>query len=466
MRQSTLPFKKSRSSDKRLKPLVFAGALGLGALSIWGCQNLWDNSAPTAVPPEPRRVYASSVKVYLQNVEKRTFYIGDFDRASCVAGFPQQWTIGFSSMLGLHHFDIDYGSGPNPGIDQVTVKAQQQGYTLKMGPIPVQLRNRNLCEESKVDDKVTFIEKGEDTEAFFQTLRTVAPDCQFKLVDGTESGLSCDLSVATPAELLTQLEALKRNMTTKWNHQPYLLIRRLTLATQMLEAMRSGEASPEVKKACRIIRYSLPNELPLSFRSKLWQDKVCQGKTADSQVLLLGLHQAVKELQTLSRRIEDASLVGLFSLAVPRDLNTAKEYTITLQPIDRPLVMSEIPPQITSCVWHPMFSDQAESQLVAIDLAQIQHSDRSFCDPSPALARAKREADVYVRSSMASEMEFQISNGQSKKLRLPTGDYRYSISQFTGPFPEELISAQEITPLSTGHLAWKSARPTLVIKNW
>lgn len=415
--------------------------------------------------PEPRPVYAASVKVYLQDDAKHEMFLGEFDRASCVNGFPQQWSYYFTSVVGQHRFDLDYAPllDQKSGSGALVVKTAQQRYHLRIGTLPSTIVARQLCEETKEADTVKFAADAPEKDDLLSALRLAAPDCQFEY-DG-DKGLACRLQHPNSKELLTQLETLKKNMTTKWNHQPYLLIRRLTLAMQMLDALRR-DSKADWQKSCRIVKYSLPNELPLSFRSKLWRDKVCNDSKPDDDTVLIGLDQAVRELQTLSRRIEEASLVGLFTLSVPRDQSASKDYWVSLQPIEIPLVMSEVPPQTMSCVWHPLFFEQPEQQLVAIDLVQVPHSDKSFCAPAPSLARAKREADIYVRSSIASEMEFQISNGQSKKLRLPTGDYRYSVSQFSGPFPDEMTSTQEIAPLSTGHISWKSARPHLVIKSW
>lgn len=449
-----------------MKPFLVAG-ISLAAACFFGCQNLWTSSPSSGgtPAPEPRPVFAASVKVYLQDEAQHEIFVGEFDRASCKDGFPSQWSYYFSSLVGQHRFDVDFKALAEAKAESepIVVKTAQQRYHLKLAGLPPQLANRRLCEESKEADSIRFGASAPEKEDLLAVLQLAAPDCRFEY-DG-DKGLACKLQHPSSAELMAQLETLKKNMTTKWNHQPYLLIRRLTLATQMLEATRRDKKS-EWKKVCRIVKYSLPNELPLSFRSKLWQDKVCGEDEDDDETVLIGLDQAVRELQTLSRRIEDASLVGLFTLAVPRDQVASKDYWVSLQPIEIPLVMSEIPPQTMSCVWHPLFFEQPEQQLVAIDLAQVPHSDKSFCAPAPSLARAKREADIYVRSSIASEMEFQISNGQSKKLRLPTGDYRYTVSQFTGPFADELTSTQEIAPLSTGHISWKSARPHLIIKSW
>ncbi len=442
--------------------LRYATGLGFVFATLLGCQYLWEPAKTAA--PERKASFSSSIKVYLQTATSTNVYIGEYDRSSCKAGIPQQWSIFMNSVLGQHRFDLDFSEVVSKRTGDLQIKVSPQRYMVKYDQIPQALLNAKLC-ESKEDSSVSFAKDSPTTKEILRPLQLLAPDCRF---DWTEShGLNCEIRHPGEAEVLANLETLKKNMTTKWNHQPYLLIRRLTLATQMLQAIQKGDKKGELEKVCRIIHFSLPHELPLSFRSKLWQDKVCQGKENDRDAALIGLQEAAKEIQVLSRRIEDASLVGLFTLSIPRDQSTAKEYWISLQPIETPYISStDQPNQALPCVWHPLFFEQSENQLIAIDLDLVLHNSQSTCAAAPGLVGAHKQADIYVRSSVASEMEFQIANGQSKQLRLPTGEYQYSVTQYNGPFPEELISPQEGAPLSSGQISWKNARPHLIIKNW
>lgn len=441
MNQLTSLFKRSLFSEKLARTTFIAGA-SFAAIIFYGCQNLLQPTK-TASPEEQRVRYSAAVKVYIRNSQKTaSLYVGEFDRSSCEKGFPEQWSMFFSSPFGQHRFDLDYTAVIRGQADTIAAKTVPQRYHLKIGTLPPALLEQKLCDEASGEEAVTIESGTPAAEAVLQPLQILAPDCTFDL--SGEANLQCRMAVSGPEALMQKFDGLKRNMTTKWNHQPYLLIRRLTLATQMLEALRAPAGAQELKKVCRIIQYSLPHELPLSFRSKIWQDKVCNGQTPQLDIAYISLEHASKELEALSKRIEDASLIGLFTLAVPREQSPHREYWISLQPVDVPYVTSEQPPQTTHCAWHPLYFEQVDHQLVATDLGQLSLSDRSFCTPIPTLGRAKRDADIYIRSSMASEMEFQIANGQSKQLRLPTGDYKYSITQFSGPFPEEAFSAQEI----------------------
>lgn len=458
---------RRRRSQSRMRFAVGIG--GLFAL-LWGCQYLLDpanrndTASTSSAAPDRKTNFSSSVKVYLKTATNANVYIGEFDRGSCSSGFPQQWSIFMTSVLGQHRFDIDYSDVLNKKSGDLQIKVHPQRYSVKYDRIPPNLGAALLCEQ-KEESSISFAKDSAAAKEILQPLQLLAPDCNFEWTEN--HGLACNLAHPTEAEVLATLETLKKTMTTRWNHQPYLLIRRLTLTTQMLQALqKSSGVKSDLEKVCRIVRFSLPNELPLSFRSKLWQDKVCGGKSNDHDAALVALQAAAKEIQALSRRIEDASLVGLFTLSIPRDQSTAKEYLISLSPVETPYIVSDSPNQSLACVWHPLFFEQTENQLIALDLNLVQAKAGTTCTSAPGLVNAHRDANIYVRSSVASEMEFQIANGQSKQLRLPTGDYQYSVTQYNGPFPEELISPQEVAPVSSGQISWKNARPHLVIKSW
>ncbi len=456
----------SRRSRSRMR---YATGLGGFVVLLWGCQYLLDpqrnaNETQDTAAPEPRTAFSSSVKIYLKTASNANVYVGEFDRESCENGFPQHWSIFMTSVLGQHRFDVDYTNLLNNKSRDLNIKVHPQTYTVKYDKVPHDLSTALLCEQTE-ESSMSFAKDSAAAREILQPLQLLAPDCIFEWTE--ETGLVCKLPHPTDSEVYATLETIKKNMTTKWNHQPYLLIRRLTLTTQLLEAIQRPDKRTDLDKVCRIMRFSLPNELPLSFRSKLWQDKVCQGKNRDRDAALMALQESAQEIQALSRRIEDASLVGLFTLNIPRDQSTAKEYLISLQPIETPYISkSDQPNQSLPCVWHPLFSEQTESQLIAIELGMVENKGLSTCTASPGLVSAYRDANIYVRSSVASEMEFQIANGQSKKLRLPTGDYQYSVIQYNGPFPEELISPEEVAPVSSGQISWKNAKPHLIIKSW
>ncbi|RYZ56596.1 MAG: hypothetical protein EOP07_12210 [Proteobacteria bacterium] len=469
MNQWTWLFKKFPYFNKAtsIKTRAVAGGI-LGGIVILGCQNLMrpqptSGSAP-AMAMEDKSHIVASIKVFLQDANQKEAYIGDFDRTTCVDGLPTVWVASFASVFGEHRFDLDYTAIADHKANTINVKNGAEHFQIATEAYPKAIASQGLCDLPFRTDSTHLPADSEAGKELMSVLTNVAPDCRFETVDGK---LSCNIGHASEQDVRGRLEVLTKNMSTKWNHQPYLLIRRLTLTKQLLEASQLNDDFKAVHKFCRVIEASLPNELPLAFRSKVWQAKVCHSKNPEDKLLMVGLDQAVREIESLAHRIEDTSLVGTFTLAVPHDKSPVKEYWITLQPLDLPVLVKAENTILTPCVWHPIFADQMDKALIAMDLGQLSStSSKSFCSPVPDLAKAKKDSDNYIRASIASEMEFPIVNGQSKLLRLPTGDYKYNITQLNGPFSEEMFTTEEIIPISIGQVSWKTNRPHLIIKNW
>lgn len=465
MNQLIWLFKKFPFSKLSRTSRTVVGAT-LGGLIILGCQNLLHTPRSDVAGDDNGTKlvqFTSSVKIYLQAGDKSETFVGEYDRTTCTNGFPALWTSTFKSAFGEHRFDFDFNPLVQSKSKEIIVKAPQQRFQLQLDGIPVALREQKLCDLPSDTDKVVLPRDSAAGGEFIGLLQYISPDCQFSTAK--DGSFECQLEHPSDREILTHLTTLTKNMSTRWNHQPYLLIRRLTLTTQFFEAY-ANKNQKDMQNICRIIEFSLPYELPLSFRSKVWQQKVCHDKDLNMDLVMTGLDQAAREIDALAKRIEGSSAIGLFTLSVPRDKAFSKEYWITLQPVDQADAEKKELATATACVWHPLFSDQQEKELIAVELGQIQSTGRASCIPMPALARAKKEAGTYIRSSMASEMEFLISNGQSKMLRLPTGDYKYSITQYSGVTSEETFSTEEIQPVSIGQVSWKNNRPHLLIKSW
>ncbi len=408
--------------------------------------------------------FSSSVKVYLQAGQNSPSYIGEFDRGSCIDEVPSRWAFFVDSSLGDSRFDVDFG----PYLKQtgpLSARVWSQTFLVQLTRPKTQLQAAQLCKRAKGEASITLNIQNAETDALLEPLQLIAPDCEFETKQG-DKGLFCNLKHHSLKELMNSLEESKRNVSTKWNHQPYLLIRRLTLAQQFLGAIESDRSIRDTRRFCRIASYSLPNELPLSFQSKLWQDKVCGQAALDRDMALTGLELAVREIETLSRRIEDASHIGVFTLALPPNPNAAKDYWITLQPVNDPQLTSDNNQLTVPCTWHPLFATRLDQQLIASELAAGARPAEVQCQKSEDLLQNKRLADTYIRSSIASEMEFEISNRQSKKLRLPTGDYQYTITQHNGLSIDEAAAAEALVPLATGSISWKKAHPHTIIRNW
>ncbi|MES2744783.1 MAG: hypothetical protein V4655_05120, partial [Bdellovibrionota bacterium] len=427
MNQWTWLFKKFPFSNLTIKSRAVIGS-SLGVLVILGCQNLMrpassgtsakDASNMGAAVIEDKSHIVASIKVFVADAEGKEAYIADFDRTTCVDGLPTLWSTAFSSVFGEHRFDIDYTNLVDKRASVVNVKSGKERFQIAVDGIPQGLSKAGLCDLPFRTEKTTLPVGSESSKELTALLQSVAPDCSFGAAEGGK--LSCTIAHGGEGDVRARLDLLTKNMSTKWNHQPYLLIRRLTLTKQLLDASQSADVAKGLHKFCRVIEFSLPHELPLAFRSLSWQSKVCRDKSPNKDLIMIGLDQATREIESLAHRIEDTSLVGTFTLAVPHDKSPVKEYWISLQPMDLPVLDKNDTSAQNPCVWHPIFAEQMDKALIAMDLGQIKSaSGKSFCAPIPDLAKAMKDSDHYIRASIASEMEFPIVNGQSKLLRLP-----------------------------------------------
>src|SRR5690606_35733312 len=73
---------------------------------------------------------------------------------------------------------------------------------------------------------------------------------------------------------------------------------------------------------------------------------------------------------------------------------------------------------------------------------------------------------AFVLASITSETEFVITNGRSKLLRLPEGEYRYVVEPYVAPLGENVIHDSEPQLESRGSLTWAGSYPKPVINDW
>jgi hypothetical protein len=89
------------------------------------------------------------------------------------------------------------------------------------------------------------------------------------------------------------------------------------------------------------------------------------------------------------------------------------------------------------------------------------YTEERRVDPEAEVAALSK----YLLHSLSSETEFVLDNGQSKLLRLPEGNYRYTVQML----PENPLDSEEVdeesVPKTTGELNWDSSRRHM-IRSW
>jgi len=71
----------------------------------------------------------------------------------------------------------------------------------------------------------------------------------------------------------------------------------------------------------------------------------------------------------------------------------------------------------------------------------------------------------YLLQSLSSETEFVLDNGQSKLLRLPEGNYRYTVHVLPANPLDSEEADDEGAPKSSGAINWNSTKRH-AIRSW
>jgi hypothetical protein len=323
-------------------------------------------------------------------------------------------------------------------------------------------------------------------------LAAVAPDCR-GLETSTE-GWVCSLPSVMPQSAIVAVEDFQQGMIRRWSRQPYILARRAGVTMTLAKAATNLAIDANVHKFCQLLKFSLPEELPLVMTSSRWQKSLCDGNDKQRrESAFYGLAKSVEELAMIRQIYESTSRVGVFSLKIPSSTVPGHTAEAGLQPLrvtitpdaevtERLIEIAEVvlgrprlamrkgnnkktaslnkpigpvlEQRIPLC-WHPIFSDSKNLMRVADSMRLTGVAKQNGCNldadgASDPMAR-------YLTQSLMSEAEFVMDNGQTKLLRLPEGQYRYTIQAL----PQNPVDTEEVddeTPTSNGDFIWGAVR--------
>lgn len=334
-----------------------------------------------------------------------------------------------------------------------------------------------------------------------RTIAAISPDCSN--VEATVDGWRCSLKTLMPQSAIVQVEDLQIAMIKSWSRQPYIIARKAGVTMSLAKIATNFAADDSLGKFCKLLQFSLPEELPLIMTSPSWQKALCDGEEKNRRELTFhGLAKAVEELSILRQLYENTSKVGIFSVKIPdkdipgRTAGGPQPFRILISPeqevtdhlvevastlLGRPMNASgrrlrhtastqTLPPPITvarkpSC-WHPVFSDTPTLLHVAEGMRLTGDGFKGECKVEKAATAGSQEALAkYLMQSLASESEFVMDNGQSKLLRMPEGSYKYTVQVL----PQNPIDAEEsdedTAPETHGDLSWGTAK-NHAIRSW
>lgn len=355
--------------------------------------------------------------------------------------------------------------------DKEAVRAQVDRFRMNFAtttPVKGELIKAACEAKAKIQDRTTITLTQSQLVQLREWMLMVSPDC--RILEATAGGFACQLPVMSATKAKDELTDIQTTMIRRWSRQPYLLARRLAIGISLAQALEAPKPEHALDTLCKIMKSSLPVELPAALSSKRWQNAACQKDNPNRvRVAGVGLAKTVNETFFMKQLFEATSRLGFLSVRVPMENLPNKEVLVTLAP------ESDVADNLTketarlsrgaSACWHPAFAESPELLKLARQLSLVGEAARVACADLPQSEQAKGATERYIAESITSETEFVITNGRAKTLRLPTGSYKYTLRNLPEN-PDEWDDASQVTAKSEGQIVWDAKRPRPVIASW
>jgi hypothetical protein len=369
--------------------------------------------------------------------------------------------------------------------------------------------------DSKAEDGFALDEKhhAQLQNTILAAMKKVAPDCK-TIVFGADSA-QCRLEAMEPGIAIDATEDFQKVMIRKWSRQPYILARRSGVISSLAKVASVPANDEAFSKFCRVLQFSIPEELPVAMTSVRWQKALCsEHASVRKEAALYGLAKGIQELALLRELYESTSMVGSLSVKIPAGLIPGRAPDVARQPLRITIAPDEnvakrimdeakkylgrpeiegVPKRLvrakrhgkhgrsvdvaatavpagvpaanatekSDMCWHPLFSE-SWNLLQIVDGMKLTgkgfNLDCGFIYERAVVAGSELASlSKYLIQSLSSETEFVMDNGQTKLLRLPEGIYQYTVHVL----PANPLDAEEVddknVPKTTGELGWGSS---------
>jgi hypothetical protein len=382
------------------------------------------------------------------------------------------WLLQIESAFGNSEVKI---TTKNPPVDgAVRIDVDDRSYIIRP---PTGIDERIAADAciSMDQNQTSHLATNNDSVAYFSSiLKLLAPDCDFRpLVDG-EWHCNIDAVEASLAE--REIRELQSTIVRRWSRLPYILTRRLAVSQSLANAVSHSAKMPSF---CKILDFSIPEELPLVFSSLRWRQAVC-GNSSDeqrSEAATIGLSKALNEIELLRQLFEQSSNLGMMTLRLPKELETpTREFWISLAPHQdvaenlaklsariwaENVASSNKGQEITTGCWHPIFGSEHAKLLLAKQLDLVGTAGANLCTDITAMPpEVSDDPHRYLAGSITSETEFVLNNHGSILLRLPIGSYDVQLRHHI-PANDDWETDPPL--LGTSSMSWTKQRPKIVV---
>ncbi|MBP9707036.1 MAG: hypothetical protein KBD78_05285 [Oligoflexales bacterium] len=279
-----------------------------------------------------------------------------------------------------------------------------------------------------------------------------------------EAGWQCIFTGETKQSALNRLSNFQKNAIRKFKRMPYIFARKIALSMSLAQIDAKEENG--VHGFCNVILNTPSEVMPIIFESEVWRKALCAQDNLQvvSLVQEHGLGIVLAEIEYLMELMEVGTATGSLQFIIDSKEIPQKDLTVVLQPLDD--VESRLIEQLKLIIqkkvaangsgnlskgcWHPVFSPDQKQWETAVRSGVMLLDESKNCqihivnEVDESAATKKQFAALGYTT--ASELEFNITNGRSKVLRLPFGFYQVSISPAidsplnrTAVFQEEII---------------------------
>ena len=435
MKKSNLLFKSSLLN--KLKASIFA----LGTLTLTSCQGPFFFSGAV-----PLHLFRGQEPIQLGVLSNEKFVkFATIPAEACTKANNFLLNLEVKSQIGLHPITLAKSS------DETKAKIENANLSIPTA-FPIDSASfKNFC----MSDTTKALLSDNQIENLTSTISFLAPSCDFSLPT-TNRTWACELEESEAPGSISHIVKLHRDLVKKFRRHPYLLARRISITYKLASALSSSNKLTRIQNTCRIIKSSLREELPIVLSNPHWQKATCgsldrEGIISSAQ---FGLKFSIDEVSKSLKLLGKQSFRGTLSLRFPKKDIPNRDLWVSLSPKQlNGFTQSGL---IESQCWHPLMHDH-ESYLKTASLGFLE--DSKGCTPA-ASPQDKKRITEFLFSSISSESQFVISNGRGKILRLPEGEYEYSILN------NQNRTGKSSDQHSEGMITWSRKQPNPQLKQW
>jgi hypothetical protein len=444
-----------------------------------------------------------------------------FIRLNAKSCIEQKFVFGVSMLVLGQVYDISFEEENG----QLAVALVEDAETKIQGAEIQQDLKAEICGATRdpVDGFITLTDErhADLSRVLITAMGKMVPDC--KSIEAGSRVAHCQLEALLPQPALVKTEDFQKAMIRKWSRQPYILARRTGVVSTLARTVTDVSNDEGFAKFCRVLQFSLPEELPVVMTSHRWQQALCsRDNKIRREAALFGLAKGTQELAMLRELYEGTSRMGLLSVKIPIQTIPGRAQEVSRQPllvkiapdeaVSKNLVdeakkylgrsdVDERPRKLlrgkrsgrskkyfeaadmvgkaaavnlahasrADMCWHPVFGESWGLLRIADGMRLTGEGFSLECgliyERSDASIKEMASLSRYLLQSLSSETEFVMDNGQSKLLRLPEGHYKYTVHVLpANPLDSEDID-DESSPKTTGELGWGASR-NHAIRTW